>query len=610
MSVYRLHFLVEFQACAGCLHNSLEFICDKRRHWASTKNNFSSQWIWFILECTPCSCTESILDCPPFSCKEQRLWHEIVMLPTWLTSLQVMPNWFEKFPGQAWLAEALRLKHSKPVASQTSFSEAFDYPTVATLHEVISKNAHSLVLPEGSQGSDSVEDRAGAVANISHLMAKLQAWKIALMPGMAHSFKKFYSAQQLYYSIDVATHAKSGSQGLRVMCIRALRALFPHMHEDVWLSAYVSKLPAASTITRHMVSLEVAMILMEREVAKMSTCARVRYGLVDCSPAWGLDFLWFQELSVPGGDGLISLYSDCVRWIRGFQEWQKKYKDRGLQSNQVFSTSRPTELHVAAKSGEDAEIAWRDHSQSALIGLQASAIPQTYHYQLQSIATRLEVHTYTPVVIASGFSNLSHKLAGCLHSFFLHLGNLESLKSHMDSFISVTTDLGTESGLTEYRSSNVTDLLPVWIRRPPPALELDIEGDLPELEDDMEPTEPAQSAQASIQVCFKQHKRLHCWFYLLRAITKTVQKFISFVVLLFWTRLAMGAVEKQCHHSVASVPSGGLGFLLNLKSNVKWKIVLTKESEKPWMHNHCQMTLLDFLFWLHAFWLKLKKTTF
>ena len=90
--------------------------------------------------------------------------------------------------------------------------------------------------------------------------------------------------------------------------------------------------------------------------------------------------------------------------------------------------------------------------------------------------------------------------------FFLHLGLIENLQTHLDSFVSFTTDFGTEAGLTEYRSSNVTGLLPTWIRRPPPPLELDIEEDLAELELDLEigddvVTDPTQSAHSSMQVC-------------------------------------------------------------------------------------------------------------
>ena len=354
------------------------------------------------------------------------------------------------------LLRPYRKRHSRPDAAP-NVAAAFDYETVSALHELISLNAEALVCPKrpDSETADTDEEKGAAVANVSHLMAKLQQWKVSLMPGMAQSFKKFYSAQQLYYCIDVAMHAKAGSQGFRDICIRALRALFPHMHEDVWLSSYVSKLPAASTITRHMVSLEVAILLLEREVAKMSPVPRVRYALVDSSPAWGLEWLWVQEVSVPGGQPLIDLFNDCVNWVLGFEEWKKKRQrqrwqvmetstscDTALQMAARSSRYQQTASHVAAKSkqssasvsypstqvmetalhmaakSEDLSTEFIEHDEDGMFGLQASSIPQTFHYQLQSIASRLQVHTYTPVVLGSGFSNLSHKLSGCLHCFF------------------------------------------------------------------------------------------------------------------------------------------------------------------------------------------------
>ena len=353
-----------------------------------------------------------------------------------------MPSLFPQWPSLSWIERALQ--HSPQAANKQPAETvvhpvSFDYTTVAQLHQLISANAEKLV-PTTSE--EDVEVRAGEQAHLSHLLNTLFRWKLSLMPGAARNFKQFYTAEQLIYAVDLSLQAKAGSSGLKELCVLALKALFPAVNDVVWATMAQSSLPSASSVTRHMMTLEVALLLMKRHGASATATPRVRYGLVDASPAWGLDWLWIQELSVPGGAELISLYHISVGFLQAMLLWQ---------------------AGITASTGVP----------------EPRLVPAHLQNQLQHIAAQHQTHTYTPVVIASGYANLSHKVSACLHAFMLHCGSVEAMQQHVDSFLTWTTDMGTESGFSEYRCSNVSTLLPAWWRAPA------LENDLEEVEDEL-----------------------------------------------------------------------------------------------------------------------------
>ena len=342
---------------------------------------------------------------------------------------------FEQWPNPLWIqraAEAHKKSKTTPEEIKQGQLLDFDFSTVSELHELISANAQKLLPTD-----DDAEVRAGAEAKLSDLLGKLRTWKLHLMPGAARNFKQFYTAEQLVYSIDLSLKTKAGSTGLREVCVLALKALFPSINDVVWASMARVSLPSATTVTRHMLTLEVAMLLMKRQLASDTSVPPIRYGLVDASPAWGLDWMWIQEWSLPGGKELVSVFHQSVLWRQAFLSWQAMC---------------PFDLST----------------------IEAHQIPDHLQEQLGRIAGKFSVHTYTPVVIGSGYANLSHKVAACLHAFMLHCGNVDALRRHVETYASWTTDLGTESGFSDYRCHDIANLLPVWMQRP--ALEHDLEN--------------------------------------------------------------------------------------------------------------------------------------
>jgi hypothetical protein len=101
------------------------------------------------------------------------------------------------------------------------------------------------------------------------------------------------------------------------------------------------------------------------------------------------------------------------------------------------------------------------------IGL--AALPeQTQQRRVLSgrLLNAVRIFTQPPMSLASGRTSLEHKVAALTYSYFLESGSLQGLRSFLNSFVSFTTDLGTEKGTASFLVSDVAELLPAWLRNP------------------------------------------------------------------------------------------------------------------------------------------------
>jgi len=193
----------------------------------------------------------------------------------------------------------------------------------------------------------------------------------------------------------------------------------------------LDSLPKPTTVKRHMVTLEVACLLYEQELDRREAAMQpderpVRFGLSDASPAWGLEWLWNEHYYIPGGADLLSLLDDALAFIGGMREW----------------------LSLEHEDGDRQEV---------------ENVPQHLRDLIRRIVPKVGVHIHTPVVVASGFLSLVHKLAATVQAFALGRCTLSRLPDYMDTFVAWTTDMGTEFGFAEFRTDDVFSLLPPWV---------------------------------------------------------------------------------------------------------------------------------------------------
>ena len=223
------------------------------------------------------------------------------------------------------------------------------------------------------------EDLAEALQVVSGALDPLPLSRAGGQVAIAHSAKK------LFHTIGTALLCKSGAEGLRETCGKALLVLFPYI--DLASVPALQQLPSPSSVKRHMVSLEIALLMLERDTDKHeSSLSRynrpARYLMADSSPAWGMEWLWTQHHAVEGGDKLLAILTDSQEFIAGMQSW------------------------VNEQIQHDGEERLRD----------VHAVPGHLKAALAEICSAFSTHTYTPVMLASGFLGLSHELADVLYS--------------------------------------------------------------------------------------------------------------------------------------------------------------------------------------------------
>ena len=81
----------------------------------------------------------------------------------------------------------------------------------------------------------------------------------------------------------------------------------------------------------------------------------------------------------------------------------------------------------------------------------------------KSLLAGISVQTQPPQTLAMGLTHIESKLSALAFSFFLEVGSLTGLKILLDSFVSFTTDAGTEFGTASFMIDDLRKLLPEWL---------------------------------------------------------------------------------------------------------------------------------------------------
>ena len=96
-------------------------------------------------------------------------------------------------------------------------------------------------------------------------------------------------------------------------------------------------------------------------------------------------------------------------------------------------------------------------------GVDAFQIPERCQDALNTLSSCLQHHIHCPVALGGGkkMGDLAQKGAALAHTFSLENPDWSQLLKYLQSFLSITTDLGTESGLAHLRVA-LQGLFPAW----------------------------------------------------------------------------------------------------------------------------------------------------
>ncbi len=262
------------------------------------------------------------------------------------------------------------------------------------------------------------EDRLSEELVLAGMVSDLRAWASSVQP-RPRDGKYVHNAQTLFLAVEVAKLLKSEAAGLREVCLKALAIVDPRLSRVC--QPTLDRLPSATTVRRHMLTLDMAYLMLEQVIDQVENELPHQerpawYGLADSSPLWGSEWLWNAHFGVRGGAQLLFCHGQAQQMIVSLLEYQHQHRD-------------------------DADIRYWDDM---------AAMPNISRTISKALCRHMWAHTHTPVVVASGYSGLSHKISGTLHSYFLGRPDIKRLGTFLDTFVSFTfVEFGVQRGICE-----------------------------------------------------------------------------------------------------------------------------------------------------------------
>ena len=91
-----------------------------------------------------------------------------------------------------------------------------------------------------------------------------------------------------------------------------------------------------------------------------------------------------------------------------------------------------------------------------------TSVPDGLSATMEAMKARIHTLVPTPATLGGRAASMPHRLAACMHSLAVLLGDLHSLPKLVASIVSITTDLGVESGLHKLLPFEPRLLLPFF----------------------------------------------------------------------------------------------------------------------------------------------------
>lgn len=270
------------------------------------------------------------------------------------------------------------------------------------------------------------EERAGQEALLTGHVQALMGIHEAFECERRDLGSRLHPAEHVLRAVECSLMLRAGGRGLKETCEAAFKLLLPKLPLP---STLIRRLPSPSTVQYHILSLDLAYIFLEAELdnAEQGNMLPARYGMSDSSPLWGLDWLWTENMVLPG-DCMLGFFTDAHAFVSGMLEWQRRVHDD--------------------------ESYWCDPAD----------LPEHLRHLMKKLFIKPRTHTQTPMVIATGFSNLVHKVSASLQGAAYVRPDVQALCRFCDSFVSMTTDMGVEFGMGDFKCGAIGDLLPPWHR--------------------------------------------------------------------------------------------------------------------------------------------------
>ena len=341
-------------------------------------------------------------------------WKSLLLQGDWGSDDQI--RLFEDWPPNAW----------RPQSDEPRPPVEFSWHTLGQALKAVRDVAEALPpLPEPALNGDGDDDEIAArdcSAALSRVAWMLQSWQSSLEGDSAAYCGRgsaMHSSEKMIRYLRLVWYSGSTNRLERIIK-HALTASMSPLFAAGILQALETpkKQPSKSSLKRYRLVLDVSYLLLsqvENQAANHAGCQR--YLWADSSPSKHHNWLWVEQHSVS---------SD-------------------LQLRSCFHAAREICVALRAPNVDPFDLAdsvWQHFS---------------------TLASAISHHIHTPVALGSGkkMSDAAQKASAMAHSFALENPSWADLHAYLDSFVSVTTDLGAESSLA-YFHVDLKELFPSW----------------------------------------------------------------------------------------------------------------------------------------------------
>jgi hypothetical protein len=187
--------------------------------------------------------------------------------------------------------------------------------------------------------------------------------------------------------------------------------------------------PSRSTLQRLALTVDAASMLHERHLRSLEPMIAC-YGWADASPQGGREWL-------------LSKIVFC----------------RGSSLSMAALMHHAHVLHKGARNMPDVDAGSGSEGELAEVGVAAR------NDALLALRSNLQKRTLPPTALGLRQTNLAHKCAALVHAVALETGGgFDAVDDVFASFVSFTTDFGTEVGIPGFATQSLCNLLPSWMQ--------------------------------------------------------------------------------------------------------------------------------------------------
>ena len=259
----------------------------------------------------------------------------------------------------------------------------------------------------------------------TRLFEEVLGWMERFAVGLAGDGRSRHTTETLFNGVFFGACLNSVKNARKAIPL-AMKLAIP----DLDLESLSKQFPEDATLRRASTYLDLAFTLFAREL--WSEQPSFHWAWADSSPQSSRDWLMLRHVSCSKAE-VLETFRSVNKLILGREDFEQHFEATSLDLSEVGS------LHNA-------------------------------------LSRNIQEHACLPVAMGSARVSIEDKCSAFLHSTVLECNGINSLRQHLDNFVSWTTDLGVEVGIPAFVSLKWQDLLPAFFQQP-------LEGDVMLAED-------------------------------------------------------------------------------------------------------------------------------